>query len=117
MTTRSVVRAFMFLWWTVGAVLLWASVRTLQEGLAAKPPSPVALLALLEATSALLFLLPKTMRLGAIGLVLTLGVAFVVHLVVGHARWDLLVYAAAVSFVAVHGPLPETPSRVAALHG
>jgi hypothetical protein len=116
-TSRNLVRAFVLLWWTVGLVLLVASLRTLKGGFAAKPPSPVTVLALVEAASAVLFLIPKTLRLGAAGLLLTLGVAFVVHLLLGEPRWDLLVYAAAVLFVAVHGALPKAQWRAAALHG
>lgn len=117
MTSRNVLRAFVLLWWTVGVVLLVGSLRTLQECLVSKHPSPVAALAAVEAVSALLFLVPKTLRFGAAGLLLTLAVAFTAHLFLPQLRWDLLVYAAAVLFVSVHGALPKTPWRAAALHG
>jgi hypothetical protein len=115
--SRNLVRVFVLLWWTVGVVLLWVSLRTLQEDLVRQHPSPVALLALLEAVSAALFLFPKTLRLGAAGLLFTLGIAFLVHLFLHQLRWDLLVYAAAVLFVAVHGALPKAEWREATLHG
>jgi hypothetical protein len=56
-----------------------------------------------EAVAALLFLFPRTLRLGAGGLLLSCGVAFVAHAAMGQWRGDLLVYMAAVLFVAIHG--------------
>lgn len=115
--SRSLLRAFVFLWWTVGLVLLIFSVRTLLGTLAANHHSPLALLACVEAVSALLFLLPQTLRVGAVGLLLTLGVAFIAHLFMKEFRWDLLLDAAAVTFVAVHGTLSGPQWREAALSG
>jgi hypothetical protein len=113
--SRSLLRAFVFLWWTVGLALLVGSVQTLLGGLSAKHHSPVALLAGVEAVSAILFLLPQTLRVGAAGLLLTLGVAFVAHLFMKQFRWDLLLDAAAVAFVAVHGTLSKPQWREASL--
>ena len=62
----------------------------------------LAILGAFEAVAALLFLLPRTLRLGAGGLI-SCGVAFVAHAAMGQWRGDLLVYIAAVAFVAVHG--------------
>jgi hypothetical protein len=103
--SRSLLRAFVALWWTVGLVLLAESIRTLQMALGPKPYPPLAVLAGLEAASAFLFLFPRTLRLGAAGLLLTLGFAVVAHGFLREARLDLLLYAAAVAFVAVHGRL------------
>lgn len=65
----------------------------------------------------LLFIVPKTMRLGAAGLLLTLSVALVAHLFLGQFRADLLLYAVAVAFVAVHGSLSaEQWRRAGAWH-
>jgi hypothetical protein len=58
-----------------------------------------------EAAAAVLFLLPRAMRVGAVGLLLTIGIALTVHAVMGQFRGDLVLYAAAVTFVMVHGPL------------
>jgi uncharacterized membrane protein YphA (DoxX/SURF4 family) len=115
--SRNLLRAFVLLWWTVGVVLLVGSLQTLQESLGPKHHSPVALLAGVEAVSALLFLIPKTLRLGATGLLLTLAVAFTVHLFLRQFHWDLLLYAAAVLFVAIRGALPKAQWKEAALHG
>ena len=103
------VRAFVALWWTTGAVILVLSAVTAKQALHADAHDPhVALLAAFEAVSALLFLLPWTLRAGAAGLLLTLAAALLIHGTQGHFRGDLLVYAAVVVFVAVHGPVRPT---------
>jgi hypothetical protein len=81
-----------------GATTAWAAHR-------AAGPHAVHLVALggAEAVSALLFLLPRTLRLGAAGLVLSCAVALVVHLSMGQWRGDLVLYIVAVVFVARHG--------------
>lgn len=56
-----------------------------------------------EAAGAIAFLLPWTMRAGAVLLLLTLAGALLVHGARGEWRPDLLVYAAGVLLVAVHG--------------
>ena len=107
MPTPSLVRSFVLLWWTLGVALLIGSIQTVIGALAAgHHANPhVALLGAAEAVAALFFLVPKTRRLGAAGLLLVLSVAFLVH-ALGHTfRWDFLVYAASALFVAVHGPL------------
>ena len=106
MTRHSLLRGFLALWWTAGVVLLVGSVETFHGALGPKHHAPVvAVLAAAEAVSALLFLVPRTLRVGAAGLLLTLGVAMVVHLFFHQFRWDLLLDAAAVAFVAVPGNL------------
>src|SRR5206468_5477374 len=81
-----------------GATTAWAAYR-------AAGPHAAHLVALggVEAVSALLFLLPRTLRLGAAGLVLGGAVALVVHLSMGQWREDLVLYIVAVLFVAAHG--------------
>jgi hypothetical protein len=49
------------------------------------------------------FLAPRTLRLGAGGLLVSCGIAFVAHAAMNQWRGDLLVYTAAVVFVAIHG--------------
>lgn len=68
-------------------------------------PHAIHLVALgsFEALAALLFLVPRTLRFGAVGLLVSCGVAFVAHAVMSQWRGDLLVYMAAVVFVAIHG--------------
>ena len=60
-----------------------------------------------EAVAAVLFLLPWTIRLGAVGLLLSCGVAFAVHTAMGEWRGDLVLYMVAVLFVAMHGSAYE----------
>jgi hypothetical protein len=81
-----------------GATTAWAAYR-------AASPHAVHLVVLggFEALSALLFLLPRTLRLGAAGLALSCAVALVAHLSMGQWRGDLVLYIVAVLFVAAHG--------------
>jgi hypothetical protein len=81
-----------------GATTAWAAYRA-----AAPHAAHLVELGGLEAVSALLFLLPRTLRLGAAGLVLCCAVALVVHLSMGQWRGDLVLYIVAVVFVATHG--------------
>jgi len=112
--SQSLMRAFVFLWWTLGLVLLVVSIQTVQDTLGTNHHSPLVLLAGTEAVAALLFLLPRTMRVGAAGLLLVLAVAFLLHLTQRQFRWDLVLYASAVVFVAIHGSLSTPQWRVAA---
>jgi hypothetical protein len=105
MPSRNLLRAFMVLWWTAALLLLVGSLQTLSGALKSTHEGPLVVLAAVEAVSAVLFLLPPTLRVGAGGLLLCLAVAFLVHLHLHEFRWDLLFYAATVYFVAVHGPL------------
>lgn len=115
MPPRRLLRGFLLLWLTTGVVLLVASLETVRTALGgARHANPhVALLGGVEALAAALFLAPRSMRLGAIALVLTIGLAFVVHTVLGEYRGDLLVYAAGVAFVGIHGPLTRDQWRAA----
>ena len=119
---RGLVGAFVLLWWTLGIGLLISSVQTAAHALASAHPNPhLVLLGAVETVSASLFLIPRTARVGASGLLLTLIVGCAAHSLQHEVRWDLAVYAAAVLFVAVHGASlkqggaaprpPETPSR------
>jgi predicted secreted protein len=102
------VHAFVVLWWPTGLVLLYLSVRTAYHGLqpgTGHDPHAV-LIGGVEAFAALLFLVPWTLRVGAVGLLVILALVFLIHAVRVEFRGDLLVYAAAVLFVAVHGAVP-----------
>ena len=107
MPNRRLLRAFILLWWSLGVALLVGSVQTLRWAANSGHGvhSHLVLLAGAEAVAALLFLVPRTLRPGAVLLLLTLMVALVVHLLRHEFRSDLLVYASAVFFVAVHGTL------------
>lgn len=109
MPTRNLVRAFLALWWTVGLLLFLYSVRTVIGELSVNgggAHSHVAILAAAEAIAALLFLLPHTMRAGGIGLLVVFLLAFTLHALRGEFASQLLLYAAAVTFIVVHGPPP-----------
>jgi hypothetical protein len=94
-----------------GATTAWAAYRV-----AVPHASHLVALGGFEAVSAMLFLLPRTLRLGAAGLVLSCAVALVVHLWLGESRGDLVLYIVAVLFVAAHGaayrPMPGVVSAV-----
>ncbi|HVX38263.1 MAG TPA: hypothetical protein VHB25_01725 [Gemmatimonadaceae bacterium] len=110
MPSRQLVRAFLALWLVTGAVLFIASVSTAYEGwVSAHGVNPhLVLLGGIEALAAALFLIPRTMRVGAIGLLATIGIALAVHAALGQFRGDLILYASAVAFIRVHGGLtPE----------
>ena len=91
----------------LGGGLLIGSVQTLLPALSSGADHRsvhIALLAGVEALGAVLFLIPRTLRVGAALLLLTIVVAFIAHGVQGHWRWDLAIFAAGTWFVAVHGP-------------
>jgi hypothetical protein len=113
MPPRNLVRAFVFLWWATGAMLAYGSVRTVIDALSSahhRDPH-VALLGAVEGVSALLFVIPRTLRAGAAGLLGTIAIAFVLHASLGQFRGDLVLYAACVTFVLVHGPLTTAQWR------
>jgi predicted Na+-dependent transporter len=58
---------------------------------------------ILVVVAAVAFLMPRTMRMGAGVLLVVLGLAFVMHAARGEWRPDLVVYAAGVLLVGVHG--------------
>ena len=106
------VRAFVVQWWTAGLVLFYLSVRTAYQGLQVTSHDPhLVLVGGLEAIAALLFLVPRTMKIGATGLLLIFALVFLVHAALLQFRGDLLVYAAVVCFVAVHGTVPMSWAR------
>ena len=99
--TRYLRHAFLLFQLVLGAALLWGSVHTVIH---AGPSDPHALLiGSVEALAAAAFLLPRTMRVGAGVLLVVIVLAFVLHAARGEWRPDLLVYAAGVLLVAVHG--------------
>jgi hypothetical protein len=100
-------RSFLALWWILGCALLALSVRTVahafESGRVVDPH--MALVGGVEAAAAILFLVPRTLRAGAGGVLLTIAIAWLAHAHGQPVRWDLAIDAAAVLFVAVHGPL------------
>jgi hypothetical protein len=117
MPSRALLRAFLLLWFVTGVVLFIGSVDTVREAVGrVRHVNPhLVLLGMVEGIAAALFLAPRSMRLGAVSLLVTIGVAFVIHVALGEFRGDLLLYAAAVLFVAVHGSLTSPQWRAALL--
>ena len=112
MPPRCVALAFLGLWWTLGIALLAWSIATVHGALAAGQPANhhaafhAALVGSVEAIGAILFLIPRTMRVGAAVLLLAFAAALLLHALEHHFRADLVVYAAAVVYIAMHGPAP-----------
>jgi hypothetical protein len=104
----SLVRAFVVQWWTVGIVLLYLSSKTVDAGLTGGGGhgAHLVLVGGLEASAAVLFLIPRTLRLGALGLLTVFALVFLIHAFRLQFRGDILIYASAVLFVAVHGSVP-----------
>jgi len=115
MPPRRLLRAFLLLWFTTGLMLFFASIETVRaaRGGPHHTNPHLALLGAVEALGAALFLVPRAMRVGAAALLLTIGIAFFVHTAIGEFRGDLLLYAATVAFVGVHGPLTRAQWRAA----
>jgi hypothetical protein len=94
-------RMFVLFHVVLGLTLLVGSVMTAWNG--GRGDIHIRLIGTVEAVGALMFLFPRTLRPGAWLLILTIAVALVFHSLMGQWRGDLLVYAAGVGFVAVHG--------------
>jgi uncharacterized membrane protein YphA (DoxX/SURF4 family) len=85
----------------LGLALLWGSIHTILH----LGPGDVhaTIVGGIEALGAIAFLLPSTLRLGAALLLVSVVGAMLLHALRGEPRPDLLVYAAGVLLVAVHG--------------
>lgn len=107
MPSRSVLRAFLALYATLGVVILIESVETVFAAYSGKIPPPdkyhALILGTIEMLAAIAFLIPKTMRIGAIALLVIFVIAFGLHALRGNLNLALLVYAAGVFFVQAHG--------------
>ena len=88
---------------TLGAVLLLSSF-PLAAAAAGTGQRRLAALAGVEALGAILFLLPRTLRVGAVLLLLTLGTAIVTHALRGEFPGHLIVYAVGTLFALAQGP-------------
>lgn len=104
---RSLVRAFLALYVTLGIVILVESVETVLRARAGAFHGPDRLHALvlggLEAAAAVAFLVPRAMHAGAAVLLAIFALAFGLHALQGSPNLVLLVYGAGVLFVRVHG--------------
>jgi hypothetical protein len=109
MGSTNVIRAFIALWWTLGILLIVYSVQTAWQAISAGPTGlgvHVVALASIETIAALLFLVPRTMRAGAICLLAAFAGAFVLHGIKREFPSQLLLFAVAVTFVMIHGRVP-----------
>lgn len=113
MPPQRLMRSFLFLWLVTGVVLLVGSLETVNSALrsSAHANPHLVVLGSVEALAAVLFLVPRWMRVGAIGLLVTIFTAFAVHIALHEFRGDLLLYAATVSFIVIHGPLTREQLR------
>ena len=105
---RSLVRAFLALYVTLGLVVLSESVATVLAALAGHgfhgPDRLHAqILGSVEAVAAVAFLVPRAMSVGAMALLAIFALAFGLHALQGSPNLVLLVYGAGVLFVRVHG--------------
>lgn len=104
---RSLVRAFLILYITLGIVILVESIETVAaaHGGAFHGADRVHALILggVEAVAAAAFLIPRAMHVGATVLLAIFALAFGLHLLQGSPNLVLLVYGAGVLFVRVHG--------------
>ena len=107
MPSRALVRAFLALYVTLGAIVLVESVETVMAATHGDIHGHTRVHALIlgsfEIVAAALFLIPRTMRWGAAGLLVIFALAFAIHTIDGQPPLNLLVFAAGVLFVRVHG--------------
>jgi hypothetical protein len=106
---RGLAVAYLVFWLALGGVLLVGSARTLLAALqGGHGPGHVqsALLAGLAMVGALLFLVPKSLRLGGVILLVTFGLALGTHQREHPIPGRLLLCVAATVFVVAHGPVP-----------
>lgn len=97
-------RSFIALHLTLGSVIIFESARTLIHAFGALAEHHhMALLGSAEVVAALLFLWPRTLRIGGPVLVAIFLLAILLHALRGEFAASLLVYAAAALFVTVHG--------------
>lgn len=103
MATLSVRRAFMIFHAVLGGTLLIMGHNTLFHALHEHGFGHLAFIPALEVIGALLLLIPRTLKVGAIILLVVLLHGFVLHLTRGEWELQLLIYAAGVWFVMAHG--------------
>ena len=105
MTAQNVRRAFIILHLTLGLTLLGSALLTLIHALREHggPDFHLGLVIGLESLGAVLFLIPRTLRIGGGLLLVVLLVGFVIHLTRSEWELQLLAWAAGVWFVMVHG--------------
>ena len=95
--------AFMIFHAVLGGVLLILSHNALYHSLHEHGVSHLTFVAALELVGAVLLLIPRTLKIGGIALLVVLIPGFIAHLTRGEWELQLLIYAAGVYFVMVHG--------------
>lgn len=104
MNDKALRSSFIALHSTLGFVIIFESARTLIHAFGALVEHHhMALLGSVELVTALLFLWPRTTRIGGSALVAIFLLALLVHALRGEFPVALLVYAAAALFITVHG--------------
>jgi hypothetical protein len=101
---QSLRRSFIALHLTLGVVIVVESARTLFHAFGALAEHHhLAMLGSVEIVAALLFLWPRTLRIGGWTLVAIFLVAVLTHSLRGEFPAAMLVYAAAALYVTLHG--------------
>lgn len=96
-------RAFMVFHAVLGGVLIWMSHDALFHSLHEHGVSHFTFVAALELVGAILLLIPRTLKIGGVALMIVLIPGFITHLSRGEWELQLLIYAAGVYFIMVHG--------------
>jgi len=99
----SVFRSSVTLHIALGLILAVEGVLMLVHAVAAHHDPHLLAFAAIQGIAALLFIWPRTMRIGGCVLVCAFVIAAVVHLLRGEFPSEHLVYAVAVLFVMIHG--------------
>ena len=103
MAAPNVRRSFMVFHAVLGGALLIMSHNTLFHSLHEHGFGHLTFVAAVEMLGALLLLIPRTLQVGAVALLVVLIPGFVVHVARGEWELQLLIYAAGVWFIMMHG--------------
>lgn len=103
MTSPHLRWAFMVFHGVLAGVLLILSHNALFHSMHTHGFGHLTLVAALEMLGALLLLIPRTLKVGGMALLVVLIPGFIVHLTRGEWEPQLLIYAAGVYFIMVHG--------------
>ena len=109
MEDSSFQRATTLLYIVLGLIFAVEGALILVRGLTGERDSQLICYGTVELISAALFIWPRTIRLGACGLVCAFLVAAVVHVVGGEFPSEHLASAVAVAFVTIHSARSPSP--------
>ena len=102
MNHKTIHIAFIGFHFTLAIVVLLQSVLGVKHALNTANHA-LLVLAIVEALAAIVFMIPRMIRLGGLVLLLVFTIAFSVHLLHGELDLGLLVYAAGTLFIVIHG--------------